>query len=116
MTTVAVVTASLFEIIPTFVIKSNVPTIASVTPYTPLEVAGREEIVARGGDATPVACHVGHRGDVRQKIPHAGCIDELTAVGQAVEQGRAGGMPAFAAAVNQAAGEGVCLRNQGIDE
>src|SRR6185503_13941004 len=39
---VAVVIASLFEIIPTFLIRSNVPTIASVRPYTPLELAGRD--------------------------------------------------------------------------
>ena len=40
--------ASLFEIIPTFLIKSNVPTIASVQPYTPLELAGRDIYVAEG--------------------------------------------------------------------
>ncbi|UCF67699.1 MAG: cytochrome-c oxidase, cbb3-type subunit I [Acidobacteriota bacterium] len=46
--TIAVVSASLFEIIPTFVIKSNVPTIATVQPYTPLELAGRDIYVAEG--------------------------------------------------------------------
>ncbi len=46
--TIAVVSASLFEIIPTFVIRSNVPTIASVAPYTPLELAGRDLYVAEG--------------------------------------------------------------------
>ncbi|MEM7624837.1 MAG: cytochrome-c oxidase, cbb3-type subunit I [Planctomycetota bacterium] len=45
---VAVVVASLFEIIPTFVIRSNVPTIESVTPYTALELAGRDLYVAEG--------------------------------------------------------------------
>ena len=45
---IAVVVASLFEIIPTFLIKSNVPTIASVKPYTPLELAGRDIYVAEG--------------------------------------------------------------------
>ncbi|HKX46522.1 MAG TPA: cytochrome-c oxidase, cbb3-type subunit II, partial [Planctomycetota bacterium] len=45
---VAVVVASLFEIVPTFAIKSNVPTIASVTPYTPLEQEGRDIYVAEG--------------------------------------------------------------------
>ena len=45
---VAVVAASLFEIIPTFLIKSNVPTIATVTPYTPLELAGRDIYLAEG--------------------------------------------------------------------
>ncbi|QDU66782.1 cytochrome-c oxidase, cbb3-type subunit I [Engelhardtia mirabilis] len=45
---IAVVSASLFEIIPTFAIKSNVPTIASVQPYTPLELAGRDLYVSEG--------------------------------------------------------------------
>jgi cytochrome c oxidase cbb3-type subunit I/II len=47
-TTAAVAVASLFEIVPTFLIKSNVPTIASVTPYTPLELAGRDIYVSEG--------------------------------------------------------------------
>ncbi|HTN00668.1 MAG TPA: cytochrome-c oxidase, cbb3-type subunit II, partial [Planctomycetaceae bacterium] len=45
---IAVVVASLFEIIPTFLIRSNVPTIASVKPYTPLELAGRDLYVGYG--------------------------------------------------------------------
>ena len=45
---IAVAVASLFEIIPTFLIKSNVPTIASVTPYTPLELAGRDVYIGEG--------------------------------------------------------------------
>jgi cytochrome c oxidase cbb3-type subunit I/II len=45
---VAVVTASLFEIVPMFLIGSNVPTIKSVHPYTPLELAGRDVYVAEG--------------------------------------------------------------------
>ena len=48
LTTLAVVTASLFEIIPTFLIRSNVPTIASVHPYTPLELAGRDLYISEG--------------------------------------------------------------------
>ncbi|MEM6568841.1 MAG: cytochrome-c oxidase, cbb3-type subunit I [Planctomycetota bacterium] len=47
-TTIAVATASLLEIIPTFVIRSNVPTIASVQPYTPLELCGRDIYIAEG--------------------------------------------------------------------
>ncbi|MEM7809896.1 MAG: cytochrome-c oxidase, cbb3-type subunit I [Planctomycetota bacterium] len=46
--TLAVITASLFEMVPTFIIRSNVPTIASVMPYTPLELAGRDIYVAEG--------------------------------------------------------------------
>ncbi len=48
MVTVAVLVASLFEIIPTFLIRSNVPTIASVQPYTPLELAGRDLYIREG--------------------------------------------------------------------
>ncbi|MGC4030492.1 MAG: cytochrome-c oxidase, cbb3-type subunit I [Tepidisphaeraceae bacterium] len=44
----AVVVASLFEIIPTFLIRSNIPTIASVQPYTPLELAGRDIYISEG--------------------------------------------------------------------
>lgn len=48
MVTVAVAVASLMEILPTFLIRSNVPTIASVQPYTPLELAGRDIYIAEG--------------------------------------------------------------------
>lgn len=46
--TIAVIIASLFEIIPVFLIRANVPTIASVRPYTPLELIGRDIYVAEG--------------------------------------------------------------------
>ncbi|NWG26973.1 MAG: cytochrome-c oxidase, cbb3-type subunit I [Ignavibacteriaceae bacterium] len=42
LTFVTVITASVFEFVPMFLIKSNVPTIASVKPYTPLELQGRD--------------------------------------------------------------------------
>jgi cytochrome c oxidase cbb3-type subunit I/II len=45
---IAVIVASLFEIIPTFLIKSNVPTIESVKPYTPLELYGRDIYISEG--------------------------------------------------------------------
>jgi cytochrome c oxidase cbb3-type subunit I/II len=48
LTTIAVLIASGFEIIPTFLIRSNVPTIASVKPYTPLELYGRDIYVGEG--------------------------------------------------------------------
>lgn len=47
-TIVAVSVASLFEMLPTFLIRSNVPTIASVKPYTPLELMGRDIYIAEG--------------------------------------------------------------------
>jgi cytochrome c oxidase cbb3-type subunit I/II len=48
MVAVAVIVASLFEIVPTFLIKSNVPVISAVKPYTPLELAGREIYLSEG--------------------------------------------------------------------
>ncbi|HMN41092.1 MAG TPA: cytochrome-c oxidase, cbb3-type subunit I [Phycisphaerales bacterium] len=47
-TIVAVASASAIEIVPLFVVRSNVPSIASVQPYTPLELAGRDIYVAEG--------------------------------------------------------------------
>ena len=45
---VAVVIGGLIEIIPTIVVKSNIPSIASVRPYTPLEVQGRDIYIREG--------------------------------------------------------------------
>ncbi|MBT9558595.1 MAG: cytochrome-c oxidase, cbb3-type subunit I [Myxococcales bacterium] len=45
---ISVAVASLFEIIPTFLIRSNTPSIASVKPYTPLELVGRDIYIAEG--------------------------------------------------------------------
>jgi cytochrome c oxidase cbb3-type subunit I/II len=36
------------EIIPTYVVKSNIPTLASVKPYTPLELEGRDIYIREG--------------------------------------------------------------------
>jgi cytochrome c oxidase cbb3-type subunit I/II len=44
----SIVVASLFEIVPTFLIESNVPRIASVKPYTPLELYGRDVYIREG--------------------------------------------------------------------
>lgn len=38
----------IIELIPTFLVKSNVPTIASVQPYTPLELQGRDIYIREG--------------------------------------------------------------------
>jgi cytochrome c oxidase cbb3-type subunit I/II len=46
------------EMIPTFLVKSNIPTIASVKPYTPLEVQGRDIYVREG-------CYLCHSQMVR---------------------------------------------------
>ncbi|HRE11789.1 MAG TPA: cytochrome-c oxidase, cbb3-type subunit I [Ignavibacteria bacterium] len=46
--TVLVLIGGLIEIIPTFLVKSNVPTISSVKPYTPLELQGRDLYIREG--------------------------------------------------------------------
>ncbi|MDE3248719.1 MAG: cytochrome-c oxidase, cbb3-type subunit I [Bacteroidota bacterium] len=45
---IVVAIGGLIEMIPTFLVKSNVPTIASVKPYTPLELQGRDIYVREG--------------------------------------------------------------------
>ena len=45
---VLVLIGGLVEMIPTFLVKSNIPTIASVKPYTPLELQGRDIYVREG--------------------------------------------------------------------
>ena len=46
--TISVLVASAFSLVPTFLIRSNIPTIDTVKPYTPLELAGRDIYVAEG--------------------------------------------------------------------
>jgi cytochrome c oxidase cbb3-type subunit I/II len=50
---VAILIGGAVEIIPMYLIKDNVPTIASVKPYTPLEVLGRDIYIREGC----VGCH-----------------------------------------------------------
>ncbi len=50
---VAILIGGAIEMVPTFLIKSNVPTIASVKPYTPLELHGRDIYIREGC----VGCH-----------------------------------------------------------
>ena len=45
---VAVAIGGIIEIVPMLIVKSNVPTISSVKPYTPLELEGRDVYVAEG--------------------------------------------------------------------
>lgn len=47
-TFVAVAIGGAFEMMPTFLVKSNVPTITSVQPYTPLELEGRDLYIREG--------------------------------------------------------------------
>jgi len=48
LTIVAVLVASAFEIVPTFLIGDNVPRIKTVKPYTPLELYGRDIYLREG--------------------------------------------------------------------
>ena len=45
---VAILIGGLVEIVPLYLIKQNVPTIAAVKPYTPLEVLGRDLYIREG--------------------------------------------------------------------
>ncbi|RMH26880.1 MAG: cytochrome-c oxidase, cbb3-type subunit I [Planctomycetota bacterium] len=48
MVLIGVAIGGIVEAIPMFLVKSNVPSIATVTPYTPLELAGRDIYVSEG--------------------------------------------------------------------
>jgi cytochrome c oxidase cbb3-type subunit I/II len=50
---VVVAIGGAIEIIPTFMVKSNIPTTAAVKPYTPLELEGRDLYIKEGC----VSCH-----------------------------------------------------------
>jgi cytochrome c oxidase cbb3-type subunit I/II len=48
LATVSILVGGLVEIVPMFLVQANVPTIASVHPYTPLEVLGRDIYIREG--------------------------------------------------------------------
>ncbi len=48
LSTVAILIGGMIEMIPTFLVKSNIPTISSVKPYTPLELQGRDIYIREG--------------------------------------------------------------------
>lgn len=45
---VVILIGGLVEIVPTIIVKSNIPTISSVTPYSPLELEGRDLYIREG--------------------------------------------------------------------
>jgi cytochrome c oxidase cbb3-type subunit I/II len=53
LATVAILIGGIVQIIPTLLVKSNIPTITTVTPYTPLELEGRDLYIREGC----VGCH-----------------------------------------------------------
>jgi cytochrome c oxidase cbb3-type subunit I/II len=69
---VAILIGGIIEMVPTFLIKSNIPTITSVKPYTPLELHGRD-IYQREGCSN---CHTQmvrpFRSEVQRYDPKGG--------------------------------------------
>lgn len=53
LATVAVLIGGIVQIVPTLVVKSNIPTLAVVKPYSPLELEGRDLYIREGC----VGCH-----------------------------------------------------------
>ena len=51
--TIAILIGGIVQIVPTIMVKSNIPTITSVQPYTPLELEGRDIYIREGC----VGCH-----------------------------------------------------------
>jgi cytochrome c oxidase cbb3-type subunit I/II len=77
MTTLAVLVASAFELIPMFLIRSNIPTINTVKPYTPLEIAGRDIYVAEG-------CYNCHSQMIRPLVAEKLMYGEYSKPGESV--------------------------------
>ncbi|WP_343697545.1 cytochrome-c oxidase, cbb3-type subunit I [Flavobacterium sp.] len=53
LATIAILIGGIIQIVPTIMVKSNIPTISSVKPYTPLELEGRDLYIREGC----VGCH-----------------------------------------------------------
>ena len=53
LATIAILIGGIVQIVPTILVKSNIPTITSVKPYTPLELEGRDIYIREGC----VSCH-----------------------------------------------------------
>lgn len=53
LATIAILIGGIVQIVPTILVKSNIPTITSVKPYTPLELEGRDIYIREGC----VGCH-----------------------------------------------------------
>lgn len=75
LVTMTVVVATLFEVIPMFLIRSNIPPIATVKPYTPLELAGRYLYVSEG-------CYNCHSQQIRPLIAETKRYGEYSQPGE----------------------------------
>ena len=74
---VAVAIGGILELVPTFLIKSNIPTIASVKPYTPLELQGRDIYIREG-------CYTCHSQMVRPFRDEVARYSEYSKAGEFV--------------------------------
>jgi cytochrome c oxidase cbb3-type subunit I/II len=77
LTTIAVAIGGLVELIPLMLVDSNVPTIATVRPYTPLELEGRDIYIREGC----VNCHSQMVRPMRDEIERYG---EYSKPGEAI--------------------------------
>ncbi len=74
---VVILIGGLVEIVPMYLIKSNVPTISSVKPYTPLELEGRDVYVSEG-------CYLCHSQMIRPFRNETERYGEYTKAGETV--------------------------------
>jgi cytochrome c oxidase cbb3-type subunit I/II len=74
---VTILIGGLFEMLPMHMVKSNVPTIASVKPYTPLELEGRDIYIREG-------CYVCHSQMIRPFRSETERYGEYSKVGEYV--------------------------------
>jgi cytochrome c oxidase cbb3-type subunit I/II len=77
VTLVAILIGGLFEIVPMYMVKTNVPTIAAVQPYTPLELEGRDIYIREG-------CYVCHSQMIRPFRSEVVRYGEYTKAGEGV--------------------------------
>ena len=77
LVTVSILVGTLVEFVPMFLVKGNIPTIASVQPWTPLELAGRDIYIREGCNN----CHSQMVRPFRQELERYG---EYTKPGETV--------------------------------
>jgi cytochrome c oxidase cbb3-type subunit I/II len=74
---IVILIGGLVEIVPMYLVKSNVPTISAVKPYTPLELEGRDIYVAEG-------CYLCHSQMIRPFRDETERYGEYTKSGEVV--------------------------------
>ena len=74
---IVILIGGMIEIIPMYLVKSNVPTIASIKPYTPLELEGRDIYVSEG-------CYLCHSQMIRPFRSEVERYGEYTKAGETV--------------------------------